>query len=62
MRISEAEIDQINTVIRSAERAINNAKNMIEQRDERIQFLEKQIEFLQKQNLSLIEQLGSKPA
>lgn len=59
MRISDYELEKINSTIREANAALITAKNLIDQRDERIQSLEKQIEFLQQQNLKLIERLGT---
>jgi chromosome segregation ATPase len=58
MRISDYELEKINSTIREANAALITAKNLIDQRDEKIQSLEKQIEFLQQQNLKLIERLG----
>jgi chromosome segregation ATPase len=58
MRISDYELEKINSTIREATAALITAKNLIDQRDEKIQSLEKQIEFLQQQNLKLIERLG----
>ncbi len=59
MRISDYELEKINSTIREANAALITAKNLIDQRDEKIQSLEKQIEFLQQQNLKLIERLGT---
>lgn len=58
MRLSDYELEKINSTIREANAALITAKNLIDQRDEKIQSLEKQLEFLQQQNLKLIERLG----